>query len=202
MQIRNRLVRHAYLNTGETLDLQTRIGEHRWVEKGIEIDLVSHLTRGSECLWESEVTYFYRGRFGDSGSPAPRAVSPDLARASVLGQVRMPLDGAWRFGRLTGDYNGIHYWPWYARRLGFRAASVHAQRVAGICMARLDGPESAAQDLRLWIKGPVYYGVTTTLKVARAEQAVLFGLVPDGDQRSALIGQWQALSPRTDVPGS
>jgi len=106
----------------------------------------------------------------------------------------MPRSGGWRFGGLSGDYNGIHYWPWYARRLGFHTAFLHPQRVAGMCMVRLHGPESSTQTLQLWIKGPVFYGAKVVLNAARIDQGVGFGLSLDGDHRVALIGRWQGTS--------
>jgi len=191
LQIRNRLVRHRRFRPGERLDLETRVGAHRRVEKGIEIDLHSRLTRESECCWESEVTYFYRGRFGGSAD-AIYAEAPKLAEAAVVDRFSMPRGGGWHFGTLTGDYNGIHWAKWYARRLGFRAAFPHPQRVAGMCLARLRGPESEAQSLRLWIKGPLFYGARVALNAATIDQGVEFGLTLDGDQRLALLGQWRA----------
>lgn len=190
LQIRNRLTRHRHFHAGERLDLETRTGAHRIVDKGIEIDLHSQLMRGSECCWESEVTYFYRGRYGSPSGDVP-AEAPKLAQAPVIERFSMPHGGGWHFGSLTGDYNGIHWANWYAQRLGFRAAFPHPQRVAGMCMARLRGPQSEAQTLRLWIKGPLFYSATVALNAAAIHQGVEFGLSLHGDQRVALSGQWQ-----------
>lgn len=190
LQIRNRLVRHRRLRAGERLDLETRVGAHRIVGKGIEIDLVSRLMRESECCWESEVTYFYRGRFGSAGSERP-VEAPGLAQAPLVDRFSMPQRGGWHFGTLTGDYNPIHWAKLYARRRGFRAAFPHPQRVAAMCLARLRGPDSEAQTLRLWIKGPLYYGASVCLNAETIDQGVQFGLRLDGDHRFALSGQWQ-----------
>lgn len=193
LQIRNRLVRHRQFRPGERLNLETRIGAHRLVEKGIEIDLHSRLTRDSDCCWESEVTYFYRGRFGRPTNN-DTVEAPNLARAAVVERFSMPRGGGWRFGTLTGDYNGIHWAKWYARRLGFRAAFPHPQRVAGMCLARLRGPQSEAQTLQLWIKGPLFYAARVVLNAATIHQGVQFGLSLDADHRVALSGQWQQSS--------
>jgi hypothetical protein len=194
LQIRNRLVRHRSVDLRETLELETTTGAQRLVDKGIEVDLVSRLTRGSDCCWESNVTYFYRGRYGAGGPETPEAASPELSGASEIERFQMPRRGGWRFGGLTGDYNGIHTWPWYARRFGFRTAFPHPQRVAGMCMARLRGPESDAQILELWIKGPVYYGANVVLSATTNDQGIQFGLSLDGDHRAALSGRWQRAS--------
>ncbi len=125
LQVRNRLVRHRRIDSDATFDLETRVGAHRLVEKGVEVDLLSCLSRGSERCWESNITYFYRGRYEGERTEAARAASPDLSATSVVDQFHMPKGGGRTFGRLTGDYNGIHIWSWYARRLGFRDAFSH-----------------------------------------------------------------------------
>lgn len=191
LQIRNRLVRHKLFGPGETFDMETSIGEHRLVDKGIEVDLLSRLTRGSDCYWESRITYFYRGRFGVPGSAAAAAPSPDLADASMVDRFIMPKGGGWHFGKLTGDYNGIHNWPWYAQRLGFPTAFPHPQRVAGMCLARLKGPDTDVQSLDLWAKGPVFYATNVLLNAAQGNDGLRFGLSLEGDQRAAIIGHWR-----------
>jgi hypothetical protein len=191
LQIRNRLVRHRPIDPHEPLELETRTGAHRVVQKGIEIDLLSRLTHGSDCCWESEVTYLHRGRYGAAQSIGSGAPPADVSEPKATERFQMPQGGGWGFGKLTGDYNGIHYWSWYARRLGFRSAFPHPQRVAGICMARLHGPESDAQTLDLRIKGPVYYGAKVVLDSESVERGIQFGLSLEGDERVAILGRWQ-----------
>lgn len=191
LQVRNRLVRHRHYHVGERLDLETYVDAQRIVDRGIEIDLVSQLMCEAECCWESEVTYFYRGRFG-SPTHVRSAEAPALVEAPLVDRFCMPAGGGWQFGRLSGDYNGIHWADWYARRLGFSAAFLHPQRVAGMCMARLRGPDCEAQSLRLWIKGPVFYGANVNLRAMSGAGGVSFGLSLEGDERFALLGQWQA----------
>lgn len=194
LQIRNQLVLHRRIEIGETFSLDTRTGEHRVLEKGVEVDVISRLARGPDCCWESVVTFFYRGRFkatGTAGAPAPDANAPTLSQTATSERLRMPDGGGWRFGKLTGDYNGIHNWSWYARRLGFRSAFLHPQRAAGIGMAKLHGPQTDGQTLRLWIKGPVFYAANVILNVDAADDGVRFGLSLEGDSRMAIVGHWQ-----------
>ncbi len=97
------------------------------VEKGIEVDCHARLMRASRCDWESTITYYYRGWFGGETASAPAPAAPDLSDAGVVDRLRMPVGGGWAFGKLTGDYNGIHNWDAYARRFGFRSALMHPQ---------------------------------------------------------------------------
>jgi hypothetical protein len=191
LQVRNQLVLHRPLASGALFDLETRVDSHRLVEKGVEVDIGSRLCQGSECIWEGTVTYFYRGRFGHAPVEPSVSNSPDLARALEVNRFEMPRRGGLRFARLTGDYNGIHYWRWYARRLGFAASFLHPQRTAGICMSHLEGPRSESQRLDLWIKGPVFYGGGVTLRAEQNESGVCFGLLVAGDPRFAIRGHWR-----------
>ena len=191
LQTRNRLVLHRHVDPGDAFDLETSTGAHRLVDKGMEVELRSCLARGTEPVWESHVTYFYRGRFGAGPVEARGPPSPDLSGAPVVDRFTMPARGGWRFGALTGDYNGIHWWPWYARRFGFRTAFSHPQRAAGMCMARLQVSKAGPQTLDLWIKGPVIYGANLTLAAASHGNGLAFGLSLDGDPRMALVGLWQ-----------
>jgi len=74
LQVRNRLLRHRAVEPGATFEMDTRTARHQRVDKGLEVELHIRLSQGTELLWESSVTYFYRGRFGASArqvQPAP-----------------------------------------------------------------------------------------------------------------------------------
>jgi hypothetical protein len=92
---------------------------------------------------------------------------------------------------MTGDYNGIHRWHWYARLFGFQRAFFHPQMIAGQCMSRLPAPDPArSQRLDLWLKGPVYFHSHVGLCAATAENVTVFALTLRGDERPVIIGRW------------
>jgi hypothetical protein len=107
LQIRNRLVQHRPIAEGAVLDLESRVAQQRFLDKGVEVDFHTAVRVRGDLAWESLVTFYYRGHFGKGGPASQLARSPDpgdeeLARwrtASGVGR---------RVGRLTGDYNGIH----------------------------------------------------------------------------------------------
>lgn len=195
LQVRNRLVRHRRIDARETLQLETRTVAHRVLDKGLEVDVATTLSDGRDCCWESVVTFYYRGRFGEVGTVAPGSASPVLAAPTAVERFRIARGGGRTFAQLTGDYNPIHLWPWYARRMRFAGAFPHPQRVAGMCLARLPRPASDAQTLDLWIKGPVFYGASVTLSSAAVGGDTLFGLALDRDPRTALVGRWGGGAP-------
>ena len=192
LQIRNRLVSHRPLDRSADYTFETSIGEHRAVEKGIEVDTHTRLATGDRCDWESVVTYFYRGRFGTASPRAAQPASPDLSAAQMLATFHTPKAGGWAFGGLTGDYNGIHTWPAYARRFGFKSAFMHSQRAVGLGLAHLGRPNREPGTLSLWIKGPVFYDTDVILSAAQQPNGVQFGLSLAGDPRHAIVGTWSA----------
>jgi len=195
LQVRNRLSMYRPLRVDETTDLFAQVAGWRVLDKGLEVDLNVRLKQRDECAWESVVTFYYRGRFGsplEQGTARGAApISPGLDHLSAKAE-QWHIDGAdrWHFGALTGDYNGIHQWNWYARYFGFAAAFAHPQRVAVQCLGHLPLSGSAPQHLDLWIKGPAYYGSEVIQRYSPILDAEGqdFALWVAGDDRPALVG--------------
>ena len=198
LQVRNRLLLHRLLQTGDTFDLIAGVAGCRVLEKGLEVDIHTRLQQGDICAWESVVTFYYRGRFGSAtehgaalGAAPISPVLDDLAKKTA--QWRIDGGSRWQFGTLTGDYNGIHQWDWYARHFGFPAAFAHPQRITAQCLARLPSPGPAPHQLDLWIKGPVVFGSEVIQRQSPRGAGVGndFALWIAGDARPALLGSWQ-----------
>jgi hypothetical protein len=193
LQIRNHLMQHRAIPETAVVDLDTGVIAQRIVEKGIEVDLHTTVSSRGELLWESVNTFYYRGRFGETGAASPMARAPEVGD-TVAARWRTSSAGGWRFGGLTGDYNGIHWSDRYARRFGFEGAFHHPQRVLCQCMAHLPAPgPGQAQRLDAWLKGPVYYDADVELRVRSDEDGPVFALLPAGEQRPAIIGRWRSV---------
>jgi acyl dehydratase len=191
LQIRNHLIRHRAIPADAVLDLETRMAGQRILEKGAEVDLHTCMRTRDEPVWESLNTFYYRGRYGEPGPASPLARAPAVGD-QVLAQWHMAAGVGWRFGGLTGDYNGIHWSRWYARLFGFRQAFHHPQLVLGQCMARLPAPDpSEAQRLDAWLKGPVYYDSDVRLRATAKSGGTAFALVAAGEERPAILGCWR-----------
>ncbi|MDP2627403.1 MAG: MaoC/PaaZ C-terminal domain-containing protein [Candidatus Rokubacteria bacterium] len=190
LQIRNHLRQYRPIPQDAVLDLETSVAGHRVLEKGVEVDLHACVRHRDDLVWESLNVFYYRGRFGAAGPPSPLATAPAVADA-VADRWRTSSGVGWRFARLTGDYNGIHWWSRYARLFGFRGAFHHPQLVLGQSMARLSPPASdPVQRLDSWLKGPVYYNSDVTLHAAAGRDVLTFALVPGGEERPAILGRW------------
>jgi acyl dehydratase len=196
LQIRNHLLQRRPIPSNSPLDLETRVAGQRILEKGAEVDLHTTVKLGAEPIWESLNTFYYRGRFGEAAAGSTLSSAPDVA-ATAVAQWHLPPGVGWRLARMTGDYNGIHRWHWYARLLGFPRAFFHPQMVAGQCMAHLRPPdEGNFQRLDLWLKGPVFFDSDVSLRAETTEKGVVFALMLCGDERPAILGRWRPVAPR------
>lgn len=190
LQVRNHLLQRRPIAMDEVLDLEAAVVARRVLEKGVEFDLHTAAIASGEIAWESLNTFYYRGRFGPPSDPSPLARAPEVHGGEVA-RWRMPGGGGWSFGGLTGDYNGLHWSRWWARRFGFRADFLHPPRVLGMCLARLTAPSAGGPErLDAWLKGPVHYGAEASLREVAGTGGSLFALHADGEGRPAVVGSW------------
>lgn len=193
LQVRNRLLRRRALASGAVLEAAAAVAGQRRLERGVELDLHLAVRDAGGVAWESLTTYLYRGRFGEpDAAPARPGPSPEGAEIAAW---RTSRGGGLRFGRVSGDYNGVHWSDAYARRLGFRGAFHHPHDLVGQCLARLEAPRAEAQRLDLWFKAPVHYGSEAVLLGAPRDGAIEFALLPRGQDRPAILGRWGAADP-------
>jgi acyl dehydratase len=198
LQIRNHLLQHRPIPADAVLDMETRVAGQRILEKGAEVDLHTSVRARDDLVWESLNTFYYRGCFGEPGAASPLASARAVGK-QTLAQWHMAGGVGWRFGGLTGDYNGIHWSNWYARVFGFRRAFHHPTLALGQCMARLPALDSSeGQRLDAWLKGPVYYDSDVRLRATLKPDSSTFALIAAGEERPAILGCWR----RTGAAGS
>ncbi len=204
LQVRNRLLQHAPVHAGQAYVRAARVACLRRLDKGVEVDLHSTLHDAHGALvWESLTTFYWRGRGSSTpDTPSALAASP-VVDAGVVARWSSGQGAGWRFGALTGDYNGLHWSDAYARAFGFARAFHHPPRIAGQCLARLPAAlDTPAQRLDLWIKGPVFYRTDLALRAEAGQDACRFALQAGSDPRPALVGHWSAVAPGTPLDGT
>ena len=199
LQIRNHVLQHRPISGGEVLDMESRVAGQRILEKGAEVDLHTAASSPSGLLWESLNTFYFRGRFGNAEPVSPLAPAPAFGASSITRWQTLSGVG-WQFGRLTGDYNGIHLRNGYARLFGFPRAFHHPQLVLGQCLAHLPDPDPGRpQRLDAWLKGPVFYDCGVALHASREADRTVFGLIPEGQDRPAILGRWRSCDPASQL---
>lgn len=189
LQIRNRIVQHRPVAPDERVDFVARVGDARVLEKGVEIDVLTAVEADGARAWESTTTFWYRGRHGSPQAPSPAARAPAVDGPEVASWTQPRT--AWALADLLGDYNGVHLFDGYARRLGFPRAFAHPPGVLGRCLAALSPAQRGpSQRLDAWLKGPVPYGARANLRASARSDERTFAVHVDGDARPAIVGRW------------
>lgn len=191
LQIRNHLLRHRPLDARTEYRLEVRTTAQRVLERGAELDLCTTLWDADGVAWESLNTYYHGGRhWTERPDPDPPLRASPAVNGPEAALWRMAAGGAWRFARLTGDFNPVHLWDGYARRRGYEGAFYHPQRVIGQCLARLpDLNAESPERLDVWVKGPVYHGRQLRLHVTRGPEETRFSLFCGAEDRPQLVGR-------------
>jgi len=191
LQIRAHIVQHKPIHAGEPIDMACRVADQRVLEKGVELDLEVTVRVHGEERWTSLNTFYYRGRYGSPSTPSPLAAAPDANGAESAEWLAERRTG-WVYGRLSGDFNGIHTSDWYARRFGFRKALYHPPVMVAQAAARLPGfQEATAGRLDAWFKGPIFYGSTVRMQVRQDGPSQVFALRAGEEARPSIVGRWQ-----------
>jgi hypothetical protein len=168
---------HRRIGTNERLSLTCETGAVRIVARGLEIDLSTVAQIGADTVWESLHTFFYRGNFGEPQSP--NSHSTELSARSdcdLWSSWRLPNGIGWRFARISGDGNGIHYSSWYARAFGFERAFAQPILILTRSLHALPNFDLPRFRLDTLLKGPVYYGSAVYIKGMTRKTGIRFDI--------------------------
>ena len=174
--------------------------EASWGERGLRFSLWSELFAGEQrCWWsKTEILSPRAGRPGARRAPRKATQKPsegldrieDFALAADLGR---------RYGKIAGDRNPIHLWPWSARIFGFKRPIIHGMWSLARAYTALGG-DGVTPGERLWARfqRPVMLPGQLELYAARvahegeeAARAQAFELwLPGSGGRRAVEGRW------------
>jgi hypothetical protein len=189
LNTRNSILYHREIAPTEVMDIECYNCPPRVVPKGLEIDIISEVRIHNEKVWENATTYLVRGNYGevDDNFSAPRLEHID--KAPVIDQWFLPAKDRFRFARISGDTNGIHYAAFYAKKLGFKRDFAQPIRVVARCVSALPVMRNSGP-LRLdfFLKGQVYYQNNLVLKNVTTENADRFDLYCDGNHNPCISG--------------
>lgn len=164
LNVRSWVHQKRKINVNEALTFHCGIRERRILDKGVEIDVGGEIVAEGQRVWECCYTFFWRGRFGTPSEQRPENSLPDIEKPEVWGEWFLEKGGGFRFARISGDTNGIHYWDSYARMLGFKGAFAQPVLVLGRSHDSIPLTHLEAFSLEQRLKGPVYYNSRVIIK--------------------------------------
>ena len=189
LNTRNSIIMHRPIMPDERLEIDCRSSQPRITAKGLEIDVHSSVQSRGEKVWENTTTYFYPGKFGPAGESSCTHKIEPLKDGAAIDQWHLQAKDRFRFARISGDTNGIHYWYYYARMMGFKRDFAQPIRIVTRCVSSIPDIEWARPvRLDFYLKGPVYYNSTLTLKNAVVNCKNRFDLFCSGNDKPVISG--------------
>jgi len=190
LNTRTSIITRRGIRPDETLDIDCYNSPVRIISKGLEIDIISEIRAGEEKVWENITTYFARGRLGGrEATYTPPRLEP-IVNAPVIKEWYLPAKDRFRFARVSGDTNGLHYGSLYARMQGFKRDFAQPIRVVAQCVSSLPGVEMGKPlKLDFFLKGPVYYENMLVLKHIKKKNSDRFDLYYKGTAKPCISGE-------------
>ncbi len=189
LTIRNSITRYRPIRLDEKLDVISRITGQHFVPKGMEFYIQSLLKVKGELVWENESTLYVPGKSQKELDEYTPPRFEQIPNADVFASWYFSAKDRFRFARVMGDSNGIHYSTKYAQLFGFKRDFAQPIRIASKCLDfMLDGTENLPHKIDLMFKGPVYYESELTMKSAIIDSNHRFDLYCQGNERPCICG--------------
>jgi hypothetical protein len=181
---------HRRIRVYEPLAITCETGSLRIVPKGLDLDLTSTVQTEHETVWESLHTFYYRGKFGeanDSNLDQPELLP--ISDPKTLASWYLPDGVGFRFSRISGDVNGIHYSSLYAKLFGFKRDIAQPVLVLTKSLSCFSDFEPSTFRLLALLKGPVYYKSNVCLKGISSGEGIRFDIYSEDNSRPSLSCQ-------------
>ncbi|WP_426416763.1 MaoC/PaaZ C-terminal domain-containing protein [Aestuariirhabdus sp. LZHN29] len=168
VHLKNRIVQHRAIRADQALTFDSRMGETRLVEKGVEFDFTTAVIVEGETLWQETTTYFKAGTFGgrDNPSASKSFELASLESATDTSQWSIPTDRGKKYAAITGDYNPIHMSSLLAKLFGFKRDIAHGFGVLAQAIHHATHSRTGQDNLQVDVifKGPLYLGSDLQIK--------------------------------------
>lgn len=172
----------------------------RVLKQGAEADIVTHVEREGELVWESVSTYLFRGKFGEPGEPHPLAALPELEHADQEASWPIPRNMGKRYAKITGDYNPIHINKYAAKLFGFSSDIIHGMWNLAQAVNHLPGLDNdRPQRLDALFKGPSFIGATMAMQYAAQDEGYRFDAYCGENPRPVIVGRYAATKPEDSL---
>ncbi|MBL4630683.1 MAG: hypothetical protein JKY14_05815 [Paraglaciecola sp.] len=159
VHVDNQIKQFRAIKKDEKLDLRSSFGELALHPKGWLFSINVEFFSGSDLVWQSTSTNFFRAKHG-------RTVEP--VNSSLLQDLIYPINKAWdlntnlgrRYAKVSGDYNLIHLHKWSAKLFGFKQHVIHGMWTKSTCVSILHQVNPAlfsdAFTINTTFKQPIY----------------------------------------------
>ena len=189
VHLKNHVKQERELKADETFDVSTALVSDETTERGLEFAIQTDYKDSSGTIaWSSVATVLHR-RKQKSASRKPAGGGDAGGTLSEYHAIEAPADIGRRYGRISGDMNPIHLYPFTARLLGFDRHIAHGMWSLARCCALLQPQlKTAPHELDAQFRNPLFLPARAALRYGAAGNGVAFTLIGRDSGKTHLIG--------------
>lgn len=176
VHLRNTIEQQRALNDDETFDVRVALIGQKTTDKGLEFDLETTCKdAGGHTVWRSVATVLNRAKQVTKPKGPPPKVEAQIGQYHAI---EAPEDIGRRYGRIAGDMNPIHLYPFTAKFLGFKRHIAHGMwTMARSCALLEGGLGRPPQRLDTQFRQPLFLPARATLRYGEGKEGVAFSLI-------------------------
>ncbi len=191
---RNTTIIYNDISPDDNFSLTSKTSGQRFLKNGMEFFMDSVMYSKEKKVWENRSTIFIPGKIKHNEKIHEPFKLEQPEESSIVNQWFLPAKNGFRFARIMGDSNGIHYSKRYAKKLGFKRDFAQPLLVASKCIEKIpELPGKTPLKLDLFFKGQVYYNSEITLKNESGDNSRRFDLYCEGNDRPCICGKLERL---------
>jgi hypothetical protein len=178
VHLKNRIVQERLLNEDETFAATVGVVGHKKTDRGLEFDLETTYTDASKrVVWTAIATVLHRGK-GSGGRKKAGPVREEESRLAEYQAIEAPGDIGRRYGRISGDMNPIHLYPFTAKLLGFERHIAHGMwTLARSCALIQPHLGRAPRELVVQFRQPLFLPGRAALRYGPEGEGFAFTLI-------------------------
>lgn len=190
VHLKNRIEQARPLAADGTYGVKVSVAESRATDKGLEFDIETVYTEADGSTpWRSVATVLYRRKA--EAAPKKKGAPPADNGAGLAGYLAFdaPADIGRRYGRIAGDNNPIHLYPFTAKLFGFDRQIAHGMWSLARCTALLQ--ERLGKDPRellVQFRQPLFLPGRVALRFADEGEGLAFALLGRDSGKTHLQG--------------
>jgi hypothetical protein len=178
VHLKNRIVQERLLGEDESFAVTVGLVGHQKTDRGLEFDLETTYTDGAKrTVWTAVATVLHRGK---GGGGRKRSLPPreEGGHLSEYQAIDAPGDIGRRYGRISGDMNPIHLYPFTAKLLGFDRHIAHGMwTLARSCALVQPHLGRAPRELTAQFRQPFFLPGRAALRYGAEGEGFAFTLV-------------------------
>jgi hypothetical protein len=189
VHLKNRIVQERELGADEAFAVTVGVIGSKATERGVEFELETTCAEASgRAVWTSVATVLHRGKSGPKKKPAPPR--EEDARLAEYHAIDAPSDIGRRYGRIAGDMNPIHLYPFTARLLGFERHIAHGMWSLARCCALVQPRLGRApRELLVQFRQPLFLPGSAALRYGPQGEGYAFALIGRDSGKTHLNGE-------------